>query len=41
MSLREDAAHIAREAVEVMATGRLPYAALVLSSMVLGYELFR
>ena len=42
MSMRDDVAHCAREAVEVMATGcRLPYAALVVSSMVLGFELFR
>ena len=31
-----------REAAEAMAVGRaLPYAALVVSSMVLGFELFR
>ena len=40
MSMREDAAHIAREAAEVVAC-RLPYAALLVSSVVLGYELFR
>jgi len=42
MSLRDDTAHIVREATEVMATGcKLPYAALIVSSMVLGFELFR
>jgi hypothetical protein len=38
----EKSIHAAREAAEVIAVGtRLPYAALVVSSMVLGFELFR
>ena len=42
MSMRDDVEHCAREAVEVIATGAtLPYAALVVSSVVLGFELFR
>jgi len=42
MSMRDDVAHCAREAAEVIAVGcNLPYAALVVSSMVLGFELFR
>ena len=42
MSMRDDAKHLVREATGVMATGcRLPYAALIVSSMVLGFELFR
>lgn len=42
MSMRDDAAHIVREATEVVATNcRGPYAALILSSVVLGFELFR
>jgi len=42
MSMRDDIANRAREAAEVIATGAtLPYAALVVSSVVLGFELFR
>jgi hypothetical protein len=38
----EKSMRAAREAAEVIAVGpALPYAALVVSSMVLGYELFR
>lgn len=34
--------HTAREAAEAIAVGRaLPYAALVVSSVVLGFEIFR
>ncbi|MFO1317061.1 MAG: hypothetical protein U1F58_15815 [Burkholderiales bacterium] len=42
MSDREAKHRTAREAVEAMAGGRaLPYAALLVSSVVLGFELFR
>jgi hypothetical protein len=39
---QRDKSHPAREAAEVMAAGcALPYAALLVSSVVLGFELFR
>ena len=42
MSMRDDAAHLVREATEVMATScKAPYAALIVSSVVLGFELFK
>jgi hypothetical protein len=42
MSDHDVTSHCAREAVEVMATGHgLPYAALLVSSVVLGFQVFR
>ena len=42
MSMRDDLAQCARQAVGVVACGgALPYAALVVSSVVLGFELVR
>jgi hypothetical protein len=42
MSPQELASNIAREAAEVVASSRgLPYAALLVSSVVLGFEVFR
>ena len=42
MKPREFASHVARDAVEIVASSpRLPYAALVVSSVVLGFEVFR
>jgi hypothetical protein len=39
---REFASHVAREAAEAVASSpRLPYAALIVSSVVLGFEVFR
>jgi len=42
MKPREFVSHAAREAAEVVASSpRLPYAALLVSSVVLGFEVFR
>jgi len=42
MNAQELASHVAREAAEVVASSpRLPYAALIVSSVVLGFEVFR
>ena len=42
MEQREKSAHPVREAANVVAAGcTLPYAALLVSSVVLGFELFR
>jgi hypothetical protein len=42
MTPAEMASHVAREAAEVVASSRtLPYAALLVSSVVLGFEVFR
>ena len=42
MTPQELASHVAREATEVVASSRaLPYAALIVSSVVLGFEVFR
>jgi len=42
MNAQELASHVAREATEVVASSRaLPYAALIVSSVVLGFEVFR
>ncbi|MFO1397058.1 MAG: hypothetical protein U1F48_08345 [Burkholderiales bacterium] len=42
MNAQELASHVAREATGVVAGSRaLPYAALIVSSVVLGFEVFR
>jgi hypothetical protein len=44
MSPQELASHVAREATDAVATRTLPalpYAALIVSSVVLGFEVFR